>query len=271
MFRIGELARRTETSTDLLRVWERRYGLLQPGRTQGGFRLYDDSDVERVRRMQAGLARGLSAAEAAAAALEHDGAGPVELLPALLSFDAERAETILDELLQRLSVESVLHDAVAPTLRELGDGWAKGDVSVAQEHFAANLLRGRLLGLARRWDEGLGPRALLACPPREPHDLPLVIFGLALRRRGWRVLFLGADTPFEVVEETVRAERPDVVVLASARARPSLADPALARIAESTRLVLAGRWPDAEVEAERLEGDPVELAASLEAPERASA
>ena len=63
--RIGELARRVGVSADLLRAWERRYGLLEPTRTQSGYRLYSDGDVARVRSMQAHLGEGLSAAEAA--------------------------------------------------------------------------------------------------------------------------------------------------------------------------------------------------------------
>src|SRR5215208_7042935 len=67
--RIGELSRRTGVDPTLLRAWEHRYGLLRPSRTGGGFRLYSADDIERVRRMQALLADGLSAAEAARAAL----------------------------------------------------------------------------------------------------------------------------------------------------------------------------------------------------------
>src|SRR5918994_6677787 len=63
--RIGEVARRTGIATELLRAWERRYGLLTPGRSEGGYRLYSDDDVRRVRRMRELLATGLSAAEAA--------------------------------------------------------------------------------------------------------------------------------------------------------------------------------------------------------------
>src|SRR3954466_2982728 len=69
MYRIGELARRTGTSVDLLRAWERRYGLLRPERTEGGFRLYGEEDAARVERMRTGIAGGLAAAEAAHAAL----------------------------------------------------------------------------------------------------------------------------------------------------------------------------------------------------------
>ena len=63
------------------------------------------------------------------------------------------------------------------------------ELSVAQEHFATELVTGRLRGLAREWDEGLGPRAVLACPSRsgERHDIGLLCCGLALHRRGWRV------------------------------------------------------------------------------------
>ena len=76
VLRIGELSRRLGVSDHVLRAWESRYGLLQPVRSAGGFRLYSEADESRVRRMQAHLARGLSAAEAARAVLEEDsGAG----------------------------------------------------------------------------------------------------------------------------------------------------------------------------------------------------
>src|SRR5450755_3783613 len=68
LLRIGELSRRLGVSDHVLRAWENRYGLLQPVRSPGGFRLYSEADESRVRRMQAHLAHGLSAAEAARAA-----------------------------------------------------------------------------------------------------------------------------------------------------------------------------------------------------------
>jgi DNA-binding transcriptional MerR regulator len=264
MYRIGELARRTGTSVDLLRAWERRYGLLRPARTAGGFRLYGDDDAARVERMRSGLAHGLAAAEAARAAIVEPERSD-ELLPALLAFDGERANDVLDKLFSRLSVEGVLREAIQPALREIGDRWARGEVSVAQEHFASHLLRGRLLALASRWDQGVGPRALLACAPGDLHDLPLVVFGLALRERGWRILFLGADTPLEVVAATAATESPDLVVLASSRLHEPAPVAELATIAAGSRLALAGRWPLLDVPAVRLEGDAVDLAASLDA------
>src|SRR3984893_12841576 len=72
LLRIGELSRRVGVSDHVLRAWERRYGLLQPVRSPGGYRLYSDADERRIRRMQAHLARGLSAAEAARVALSEE-------------------------------------------------------------------------------------------------------------------------------------------------------------------------------------------------------
>ena len=227
--RIGELARRSGVSADLLRAWERRYALLTPVRTAGGYRLYSDDDEARVRSMQAHLAQGLSAAEAArlvreATAPEPQNGAPADLAAALWSaldrFDDAGAQAAFDRLVAAFSIETVAETAILPYLRTLGDRWRDGDASVAQEHFATGLLRARLLGLARGWDRGAGPRALLACPSGERHDLGLIILGLALRDRGWRVTFLGPDTPIETLAAAADQLAPDVVVLSSLAREP---------------------------------------------------
>jgi DNA-binding transcriptional MerR regulator len=221
--RIGELARRTGVATELLRAWERRYGLLAPTRTAAGYRLYSDEDVRRVGRMRDLVGRGVAAAEAARTTLAEAAAGGSDVAPqaaaeelreALERLDDVGAHAAFDRLLADMTVGAVLEQVVLPLLRDIGDRWARGEISVGQEHFAANLLRGRLLGLARGWDRGAGPRAVLACPPGEEHDLGLIAFGLALRDQGWRITFLGADTPFDALLDVARSVRPDAVVLA---------------------------------------------------------
>ena len=284
--RIGELSRRTGTSVDLLRAWEKRYGLLDPDRSDGGFRLYSDEDVGRVRAMQAHLAEGLAAAEAARRALENGGpeAGggnlieqsKGELADALGSFADGRANALLDRLLGALSLDTVLVEVVLPYLHELGEAWARGDASVAQEHFASNFVRGTLFGLGRGWGEGAGPHALLACPPREQHDLGLIAFGLALRNRGWRITYLGQDTPLSTLEQEARELQPDRVVVAAStpeRLEDVLAD--LAKLGRAAPLSLAGVGASPELAAKAgatlLEGDPVSEAERLTRDLRAGA
>src|ERR1700755_2930772 len=143
LLRIGELSRRLGVSDHVLRAWEARYGLLQPVRSAGGFGLYAEPDALRVRRMQAQLAAGLSAAEAARAVLAQDSradgrAGGTDrvptagrepsgaLRPALERFDERAAQAVLDRLLSDLSLTAVLRDVVLPYLTELGERWERG-------------------------------------------------------------------------------------------------------------------------------------------------
>lgn len=279
--RIGELSRRVGVSPELLRAWERRYGLLEPARTEGGLRLYSPADVRRVRAMQAHLQSGLSAAEAAR--LARSGEAPAaepaaddqparrdvaDLRAALDELDAQQAHLVLDRALGRYTLESVLSWVVLPYLKDLGDRWERGEASVAQEHFASNLLRGRLLALARGWERGAGRAALLACAPGEYHDLPLIMFGLALRARGWRIVYLGADTPTGSVAEAAAEVRPALIAVSAIRADALASErEALAAVAREFRVGLAGAGADpalaASIGAEMLAGDPVSAAAAV--------
>ena len=280
VLRIGELSKRSGVSPDLLRAWERRYGLLRPVRSTGGLRLYSPADIERVRLMRRHLAEGLAAAEAAARALQAgvgEQAAPAALRPAaardeladaLDRFDEPRAQAILDRLLAVATVDTLLSEVVLPYLRALGERWERGDASVAQEHFASSVLRGRLLGLARGWGLGLGPAAVLACLPGEQHDLGLIAFGLALRSRGWRIVYLGTDAPIETVEEVSRQLDPSLVVLvavSSERVQPVLAQ--LRALAGRHRLALGGGAAEnGALEASgvlELTGDPIAEAARV--------
>ena len=153
-----------------------------------------------------------------------------QLRHALDGFDDVGAHSVLDRLLGSYPLESVLRDAVLPYLHELGERWAHAEASVAQEHFASALLRGRLLALARDWGRGRGPHALLACVPGDQHDLGLICFGLALRAHGWRITYLGADTPLLTLMDTADLLQPALVVVSAAL--PELAQSALGGLRE---------------------------------------
>jgi DNA-binding transcriptional MerR regulator len=293
VLRIGELSRRVGVSEHVLRAWESRYGLVTPERSPGGFRLYSEADERRVRRMQFHLGRGLHAAEAARAAIADSdslvGSPPMthpradqadlpglrtDLRTALDALDEPGAQAVLDRLMANYTLAATLRDVVVPYLREVGERWAAGEITVIQEHFASNVLRGRLAGLARGWGTGEGPRAVLACPPGELHDLPLLIFGIILNRQGWRVDFFGANTPIGEVVDHVRRSPPDlVVVAATVPKRLTAIRVDLAQLAAVAPLALAGGGAspllaDA-LGARLLTGDPV-TAAQQQRPENPS-
>jgi methanogenic corrinoid protein MtbC1 len=231
--------------------------------------------------MTALIAQGISAAEAAGRAIaDEPGVETVErpvlddlatrLERSLDAFDGEGAHAAFDRLLASVSVEALLEQVVLPYLHRLGERWERGEVSVAQEHFASNLLRGRLLGLARGWAEGSGSPLVLACPPGEEHDLPLIMFGIVASRRGRSIVFLGTDTPVETLGDVVARTRPAGVVLAASRTEDLRAHGlALRALADSVPLMVAGAGatPETaeEIGARLLVGDPVEAARSLAA------
>ncbi len=250
--RIGELSKRSGVSPELLRAWERRYGLLDPVRSPGGLRLYSLDDLERVRLMQQHLATGLAAAEAAAqvkprghgAESVHPAfsaaAARAELAAAFERLDEPAAQAVIDRVLAATTSDALLVDVLLPILRDVGDGWQRGETSIGEEHFASSVIRGRMLGLARGWGRGLGPVALLACLPGEQHELGLIAFGLALRARGWRIAYLGGDTPLDELERA-SANDPDLIVLSAvSRERIRSSEARIGTLAKRRRVALGG-------------------------------
>ncbi len=281
--RIGALSERVGVSPALLRAWETRYGLLRPVRTEGGFRLYSAEDEERIRSMQRHLDAGIPAAEAARLALDEaapDGDEPLasglapladELRGALDRLDEPGANAVLDRLLAAFTIETVLRDVVIPYLRELGERWERGDASVAQEHFASNVLRGRLLGLARGWGGRGTPTTVLACAPGEQHDLPLIAFGLVLAAHGRAVTYLGPDTPVATIHDAVRALHPQLVVVSATSSEHLVAvKRELAELAGTVPVALAGAGATSSlanrIGATLLDGDPVTAAEAVTRP-----
>jgi DNA-binding transcriptional MerR regulator len=278
--RIGELARRAGLPPATLRAWERRYGIVSPTRTEAGYRLYGEGDERRIKRMLELITRGIAPAEAASRVLADDrvaDSGPngqavdgetlrARLLEQLIDYDEGGAHATIDRAVAAYGVEALLTELIIPVVRRMGELWAADEVTIGQEHFASHLIRGRIMPLARGWGSGDGPLALLACPSGEEHDLALAAFGLLLRERGWRVAFLGADTPLETLEEAARRLAPDVVVLA-------ITDPATAprdsKLSVGAPVVIAGAAADPELAerlgASHLQGDLVSAADELAA------
>lgn len=263
-------------STDLLRQWERRYGLLTPRRTSGGFRLYSLEDVARVRLMRHYLDRHIGAAEAAALvcaatrqpADDHPGvpAGDAKtalrvLHRALGDYDDAAADAVLTRLLRSFAPVLVLRDVVLPFMRELGERWACGDATVAQEHFATQFFETRVRALARGWGRREDPCVVTACPPGELHQLGLLVFAVCLRHAGCRVTFLGADTPLDGVRQA--ADRTDAAAVVLAGVRPEPLEAAVAPLRAAGHRVLLGgagaTGPGA------LAADPVHAAARVAA------
>jgi MerR family transcriptional regulator, light-induced transcriptional regulator len=229
VLRIGEVARRTGVTVPTLRAWERRYGLLDPARTDGGHRLYSDDDVERVRAMQRLLNDGWSAGAAAREVLREpapvtrlrsvpssgDAASDLvdRLEQAIDGFDAQEADAVIDDVFARLDIPRALDEVVLPVLRRVGEGWQSDPRVIAREHFASNTLRPRLQRLLRGPFRSSSRSCLAAAPEGEDHDLGLLASSVVGADAGWRIHYLGARMPTSAIERSVESLRPDIVLI----------------------------------------------------------
>jgi len=236
-------ARATGVTEGRLRTWERRYGIPKPGRSDTGRRLYDDDDLMLIRRMVALTDAGLSAAEAAEAALAEAATGvlppgqpPEEahaapdpgvdaLVAAARDFDEVTVYAVIDAAVEEYAWPDVMDAVLFPALRVTGEGWERGDLTLAHEHFVSELVQRRIAVQMNEAPVNAGaPTVVLACPPTERHDLGLMGAALCLRLLGVHVVYLGADVPAEALLGAVEATGARAVVLSAAvsSARPDL-------------------------------------------------
>lgn len=251
--RIGQFAERVGVSRDVLRSWERRYGLLPPNRSAGNYRLYGEHEERLVREVIALRDQGLPIADAVAAARnrwELDGGVDDDTAEAALrsahaavrDFDEPMTRTVIQGAVSRLGIQAAIRDVVMPLLERIGDDWAHGRIGVAHEHLASHAVR-RELGAAGLTKAMPGaPVVVLACPPGELHDIVLLCLGVLLSHRGVSVRFLGANTPFSALQRACEQVSPDLVVLSASR--PSVLEArggAVRALARSWPVAIGGR------------------------------
>jgi MerR family transcriptional regulator, light-induced transcriptional regulator len=243
---IAALSRRTGVPADTLRKWEQRYGVLQPERTGGGQRRYSELDVARVEWLRERLAEGFRISEAAGllggAQLE-PARTPADVRKALYDAasraDVDALRALLDQTFTLFSLEQALSRIVEPVLQRVGEGWASGELSVAQEHLVSAAIRARLERLLADARGDVRGVAVLACVPGELHELGLLMLGALLRADGWQVAYLGANAPLD--DAFALAERLDApLVCLSATMREHVSTLAKAPAPPGVTLVLGG-------------------------------
>ena len=161
---------------------------------------------------------------------------------ALDRYDEAGAERVVDEVLDRFALDAALDQVLMPFLVEVGTRWAAGDLSVTQEHFASHIVRSRLAMLGAEVSPADdAPTVVVACAPGERHDIAPLAFSILLRREGWQVRYLGADTPMTDLAFACRRIQPDLVVVAASRASAMVGGKqGLRRIAARSALAIAG-------------------------------
>jgi MerR family transcriptional regulator, light-induced transcriptional regulator len=219
-----------------LRAWECRYGILRPARTAGGHRLYSARDMAAIQWLKEHIQQGMSISRASALlqkqlyAAEPPGAKvsaeipqpvrPVntitaDLYEALVAYDELAADKILSEAYSLHPIEAVCTAVIGPVLVKLGYTWADDQATVSTEHFATNYLRRKLIALIIDGPATRPGTIALGCAPTDLHELGSLLLSIFLRRRGWRVVYLGQAVPLEDLPKALPRINADVLVLAA--------------------------------------------------------
>lgn len=227
MYTIRWVSEQLGLAPGTLRAWEQRYGIVHPERTEGGFRLYSEDDVARLRRMASLIADGMQAAQAAELALADEATGtpvarqqlvglpdPAALAEAAQNYDVRALEAALDAVFAASAFELAVDRWLMAALRQVGDQWHAGTLDVAHEHFVS---AGVMRRLAASFDAAggmrIGPRVVVGLVPGATHEIAAFAFSIMLRRAGVQTTYLGADLPSASWVEAVNTIRPAAVVI----------------------------------------------------------
>ena len=225
LFPIGAVAELTGVNSVTLRAWERRYGLIQPTRTDSGHRLYSESDVRLIEHVLEQLDGGMPIS-GVARQLRTEGfdEAPVldtwqdyreSMIEAVMQFNEPVLDGIYNEAMSLYPVDIVTSRLVVPLLQELGERWSKqGEGSIAEEHFFSVFMRNKLgARFHHRNAHNTGPVIIAACLPGEMHEFGLLLFALSAHARGYRLILLGADMPLHELPLVLERTQADSIVL----------------------------------------------------------
>lgn len=250
LYPIRTVSSLTGVNSITLRAWERRYGLIKPVRTPKGHRLYTQNDIDLIQQVLELLDKGISIGQVkdylkGKSTQQASDSKPDpwtnyqrRMLNAIVRFDINALDQTYNDALSLYPIDLVTRHLILPLLKQLGARWAENEGSIAEEHFFGAYLRNKLG--ARFHHQPIsqhGPVLVAACLPGEQHEVGLMLFCLSALNHGYRLVYLGADTPFDELKTPVERSSGDAILLSgSIEPDADVLTEQLANLVASTRV-----------------------------------
>ncbi len=232
-YSIKDLEQLSGIKAHTLRIWEQRYNLLNPKRTETNIRYYDDEDLKlilnvaflnengyKISRIVAMPRREI---KAEVLRMTEESLAQDDQLHALtfciIDMDEEGFERVFNACIVKLGFEQTMLDVIYPFMSKIGVLWQTGSITPAQEHFISNLVRQKLIvAIDALTQLNTGKKFLLFLPEGELHEISLLFSCFLIKASGHRVVYLGQSTPQEDLRMVYRVHQPDymLTVLTSA-------------------------------------------------------
>jgi MerR family transcriptional regulator, light-induced transcriptional regulator len=227
-YSIRDLEQLSGIKAHTLRIWEQRYGILNPDRTDTNIRTYDDTDLKLVLNIALLKDHGYKISEISKLTIEEMAKEVMKisdkhlnypdqihaLTIAMLDLDEERFEKIISTNILQFGFENLMINIIYPFLNRIGTLWITGSIGPAQEHFMSNLIRQKIIVAIDGQLASLRPDAkkvLLFLPEGELHEIGLLFANYIFRARKNKVIYLGQSLPFSELEFAYEAHKPDII------------------------------------------------------------
>jgi MerR family transcriptional regulator, light-induced transcriptional regulator len=225
-YSIKDLERLSGIKAHTIRIWEQRYNIIAPHRTDTNIRTYSDDDLRKILNIALLNKHGIKISHIAEMSdadiyqqvvsfseSDTDFSNQVNALTiAMIEMDEDRFEKIISTNTLRLGFEKTMIRVLYPFLQRVGMMWLTGAINPAQEHFISNLIRQKLIVAIDGQTTVINqqsPKFLLFCPEGELHEIPLLFSNYLLRSRKFRVVYLGISLPFDNLNSVYTIHKPN--------------------------------------------------------------
>ncbi|MBI0401220.1 MerR family transcriptional regulator [Cyclobacterium marinum] len=228
-YSIKDLEQLSGIKAHTVRIWEQRYKLLNPKRTETNIRYYDDDDLKLILNVALLNDNGIKISKIAKMSVEEMKAEVLHLTErsfayddqihslvlAMVEFNEERFEKIIATNILKIGFEQTMLNIIYPFLSKIGILWQTGSIHPGQEHFISNLVRQKLIvAIDGQMYSGGGSKFLLFLPEGELHEISLLFTSYILKSYGHKVIYLGQNTPDEDLKNVYKVHKPEFLVTA---------------------------------------------------------
>ena len=228
-YSIKDLENYTQIKAHTLRIWEQRYNLLTPKRTETNIRYYSDDDLKKLLNINLLYTNGLKISKIAKLTEEeilsevqhlikedHQEDLPEidQLIISVTAMDTDGLQNQLEKYYQEYGMEKMYESIITPVLIKIGKLWQVNALSIGHEHLFSNILRDffilKIQGIEQ--NKSNTKKALLFLHEHEEHELSLLFYYYLLKNSGFNCFYLGACVPIEDLQKSVEQIQPDLLI-----------------------------------------------------------
>jgi DNA-binding transcriptional MerR regulator len=226
-YSIADLEKLSGIKSHTIRIWEKRYNIVSPERTDTNIRAYNDDQLKKILNISFLINNGLKISKIASLSLDELSTKVISLTSSTDSFEAQINDFVIcslqfdeplfdktyNSLRKTHSLSYIYENIFIPTLRRIGALWSSGELFPAQEHFLSNLIKQKFYHAIEEAESSIkrGKKAYLFLPPWEDHDFALLYSNMVLKENGFDVVNVGKTISFESILQCVDKIKPDIL------------------------------------------------------------